>query len=302
MSEDCRSLLANVLDSGHLMLTDVDGVYARSGEFEDVVAALERLASSIGKHELNERIFFPPAMSRTQLEKSGYLRGFPNLVGTLNHFCGNEQDHTHLLANMEHGEDWTKDCVAGDLVMTPAACYPLYGLIARRGALPEGGLTILLGSYCFRREPSKDPARMQMFRMLEYVRMGTAEAVQDFRANWIDRGKCFARALHLEAAIDVANDPFFGRAGRVMASCQREQSLKFELLVPVSGDTPSAAMSFNYHQSHFADTWGLRLSDGTIAHTACVGFGLERLALALFRKHGVNLRDWPKSVRQTLWS
>jgi hypothetical protein len=33
--------------------------------------------------------------------------------------------------------------------------------------------------------------------------------------------------------VDVANDPFFGRAGRIMASSQRDQGLKFELLVPI---------------------------------------------------------------------
>ena len=36
------------------------------------------------------------------------------------------------------------------------------------------------------------------------------------------------------------------------------------------------------------------------AHSACVGFGLERIALALFRKHGFDPDRWPHDVKQVL--
>jgi hypothetical protein len=59
------------------------------------------------------------------------------------------------------------------------------------------------------------------------------------------------------------------------ANNQREQNLKFELLIPVeSVEKPTACMSFNYHQDHFGSR-GARTADGA-AHTACVGFGMER--------------------------
>jgi seryl-tRNA synthetase len=77
--------------------------------------------------------------------------------------------------------------------------------------------------------------------------------------------------------------------------------LKFELLVPIeSGDEPTACMSFNYHQDHFASMWGIELASGEAAHTACVGFGMERLALALFKHHGLDVGAWPSSVRAAL--
>jgi seryl-tRNA synthetase len=59
-------------------------------------------------------------------------------------------------------------------------------------------------------------------------------------------------------------------------------------------------MSFNYHQDHFASLWGIELTSGEAAHTACIGFGMERLALALFRRHGLDIGDWPPSVRAAL--
>jgi seryl-tRNA synthetase len=295
-------LMSQLVDNKMLIPTGVKGIYGFSGEFENVVAAVERLARAIGKQGTTETISFPPAMNRAQLEDSGYLHGFPHLVGTVHHFCGDDQDHLLLLDSVEEGADWTKDLRAGDLALTPAACYPVYGIVARRGRLPEGGVNILLSSYCFRREPSDDPGRLQMFRMLEYVRMGTPEEALSFRSLWIDRAREIAEMLLLPATMEVAADPFFGRPGKIMASSQREQALKFELLLRVSGEQPTACMSFNYHQAHFAERWGIACSDGSPAHTACVGFGLERMALALLREHGFDVAEWPGTVRALLWS
>ena len=91
-------------------------------------------------------------------------------------------------------------------------------------------------------------------------------------------------------------------AGRMMANNQRDQNLKFELLIPVTSTAkPTACMSFNYHQDAFGAKWGLELEDGSVAHTACVGFGLERIALALFAHHGLDVKAWPEHVRKALW-
>ena len=47
--------------------------------------------------------------------------------------------------------------------------------------------------------------------------------------------------------------------------------------------------------------YGIELADGGVAHTACLGFGLERVTLALFRAHGLDPRAWPDEVRAELW-
>jgi seryl-tRNA synthetase len=86
-----------------------------------------------------------------------------------------------------------------------------------------------------------------------------------------------------------------------MAESQRVQGLKYELLVPVNSDaTPTACVSFNYHLNHFGEAWQIELFDGTQAYSGCVGFGLERLALALFRHHGLDADQWPAEVRSAL--
>jgi seryl-tRNA synthetase len=295
------NLLEHMLSHGLLIETGVDGLYGRSGMFEDVVSGIEELVIAFGGADNPEVVRFPPGMNRTHFEASGYLKSFPQLAGTVHCFCGDEQAHGRLLSDLDKGEDWTGDQKASDIVITPAACYPLYPLIAKRGRLAEKGALFDLCSYCFRHEPSTDPARMQMFRMREYVRIGSPEQVVEFRQSWIERGKEFVARLDLPHTVDLANDPFFGRGGRLAVSSQREQGLKFELLVPVNSvEKPTACLSFNYHQDHFGKLWGIEQHDGETAQTACVGFGLERITLALFRHHGFDARRWPKDVRATL--
>ena len=137
--------------------------------------------------------------------------------------------------------------------------------------------------------------------MREYVCIGAPETAFAFRESWKAKAEQMANQLGLPFTLAPASDPFFGRAGKLMAVNQVEQALKFELLVPVnSEEAPTACMSFNYHQDHFGTTWGLRTDDGAVAHTACSAFGLDRLTIALFSTHGLDLEAWPSEVRETL--
>jgi len=304
MCQSCanNTLLDNLIRHGLLIDTGVDGLYGRSGVFEDVVARFDDLITRWGGNDGPEVMRFPPAMNRMYFEKSGYLKSFPQLAGTVHSFEGNERAHADLLDHLGKGEDWTGSQKPTDIVLTPAACYVLYPVVAKRGPVGEDGALFDLQSYCFRHEPSKEPTRMQLFRMREYVRFGTPAQVTEFRATWLERGQKMIESLGLPLHLDVANDPFFGRAGRMLANNQRDQKLKFELLVPVnSEENPTACLSFNYHQDHFGTTWGIRTPDGEIAHTACVGFGMERVAIALFKHHGMETDQWPAGVRKALW-
>ncbi len=302
LSQAQRAYLDELLKHGLLIETGVDGLYGRSGVFEDVVDRFNVLISRYGGGDGAEVMRFPPAISRKHLEESEYLKSFPQLAGTLHSFMGNDADHMALLKAIEEGRDWTLGQKATDAVMTPAACYPIYPTLAKRGPLKPDGAMVDVYSYCFRHEPSVDPARMQLFRMREYVRIGSPQQVMAFREMWLERGQKLMNSLGVPVKIDVANDPFFGRAGRMLAVNQRDQGLKFELLIPItSEEKPTACLSFNYHQDHFGLLWKISTHDAQVAHTACVGFGMERVTLALFKYHGFDVEKWPAAVKKQLW-
>jgi seryl-tRNA synthetase len=294
---------AELVERGLLLETGVHGVFGRGGEFERVREAVAALVTRMGAAEDPEQLRFPPILPRRDLETVGYLKSFPHLAGSVFAFSGSEEQAAEQYDRASRHEDWSEFQSMTDLVLTPAACYPVYPAIAARGRLAPGGVTIDAGSaYVFRHEPSGDPARMQMFHQREIVRIGEPDQVAGWRERWRNRAVEMLRAIGLDAQLDVATDPFFGRSGRMLAASQREQELKFEVLVPIAGPEPTAVASFNYHQDHFASAYGIEMADGSGAHTACLGFGLERIALALLRAHGLEVAGWPEQTRSELWS
>lgn len=296
------AFLADLAAYGLLVETGVPGVYGRGGVFEDVRLRFDGLVTRAAAADGAESLRFPPVLPRRQLESTGYLKSFPHLAGSVFAFEGDEAQAAQQHERASRHEDWSEFQSMSDLTLMPAACYPVYPAIAARGPLPPGGVTVDPGdAYVFRHEPSGDPARLQMFHMRELVRIGEPEVVAEWRDAWRDRALELLRGLGLDARFDVAADPFFGRGGRMLAVSQREQALKFEILVPIAGPEPTAVASFNYHQDHFAATYGIELDDGGSAHTACLGFGSERVALALLRAHGLDPQAWPAEVREELW-
>jgi seryl-tRNA synthetase len=278
----------------------VDGVWARTSLYVQLVERLEHYITGLRDPQA-EIMRFPPVMSRTQLEKSGYLKSFPNLLGCVCALHGSEASIRSAVDRYDNGGDWTSSLSSSDLVLSPAACYPVYPIVAGRGKLPTGGLIFDIEADVFRHEPSLNLDRMQSFRMREFVRIGSPDEIVDFREKWMARAPEIANDLGLPHTLDVANDPFFGRVGQVMAVSQRQQALKFELLIPYYPNaSPTACMSFNYHREHFGQVWDIRDDQGELAHTSCVAFGIDRLAVAMFANHGLDLKKWPARTRQAL--
>ena len=278
----------------------VDGVYARTELYAHVVERLEGYITR-QRDPKAEIMRFPPVMSRKQLEKSGYLKSFPNLLGCVCALHGSEASIRSAVDRYDDGGDWTTSVTSSDLVLSPAACYPVYPIVATRGQLPAGGLQFDIEADVFRHEPSRSLDRLQSFRMREFVRIGSPQEILEFRESWMAKAPLLAGDLGLPFTIDVANDPFFGRVGQLMAVSQRQQALKFEMLIPYHAKaTPTACMSFNYHREHFGNVWNMRDERGEPAHTSCVAFGIDRLVVAMFANHGVDLAAWPAPTRKAL--
>ena len=293
--------MCELVREGLLIPSGVPGVVGRGGVFEDVLQRFDRFVTRMGAAEGATVMRFPSIMPRAHFEQSGYLKSFPQLIGSVFSFTGNEHDHNDLLRMLNRGEDWSKRLTPTDVVLTPAACYPVYPIAAARGPLPGGGLQFDIEADVFRHEPSRSLDRLQSFRMREFVRIGSAHEILLFREQWLAKSPALAADLGVPFTIEVANDPFFGRVGQVMAISQRQQALKFELLIRYHASAaPTACMSFNYHRDHFGQAWSIRDDRGETAHTGCVAFGIDRLAVALFAVHGLDLKKWPAPTQVAL--
>jgi len=297
---DMAAFYAGLVEHGLILPTGIKGGYGRGAVFEDILQRFNDLVTRIAAPDKAEPLMFPPIVARSLIEKVGYMDNFPHLSGSIHSFFGNDAKAKELSAKVHAGERWEDMLDITDVMLTPAACYPVYPTFS--GLLPQGGRLVTVLNWVYRHEPSDEPTRLQSFRMREFIRVGSPNEVVAWRDTWLQRGLDLLKGLGLPVQSDVANDPFFGRGGKMMAASQRDQRLKFEILVPViSEEKPTAICSFNWHQDHFSSVFGIETSDRQVANTACLGFGLERVTLALLKTHGFDPNQWPQEVRAQLW-
>ena len=110
-------------------------------------------------------------------------------------------------------------------------------------------------------------------------------------------------ALGLPAKSDVASDPFFGRGGKMLADGQKEQKLKFEVLVPViSKEKPDRGVLVQLPPGPLRQ--GLRDQAPPTARSPtprASASASSACVMALFQTHGFDPDEWPKAVREQLW-
>ncbi|HEX4517823.1 MAG TPA: amino acid--[acyl-carrier-protein] ligase [Polyangiaceae bacterium] len=301
MSYSSQELYEGLVANKLIIPVGVPGIFGRGPIFEDVLARFDELVTRVAKDDGAEKMMFPPTLDKKVFEKVEYMDSFPQLSGVIYSFKGSERQALELKTKIHGGENWDGMMASTDCVLTPAACYPVYPSFA--GTVGPEGRLVDMQNWVFRHEPSNEPTRMQAFRVREFVRVGTPDVVVQWRDMWLERGLQIMKSLGLPAKSDVASDPFFGRGGKMLAQNQKQARLKFEVLVPViSEENPTACCSFNWHQEHFGQVFDIKTPDGAVANTACLGFGMERVCMALFKHHGFDPKTWPAEVRSKLWT
>lgn len=277
--------------------TAVAGVYLYPGPFEEVIDRLRRGIAALAVDEPSQRLTIPPVIARSVIERAGYVKAFPQLLGTVHSYRGDGRDWAALAPLVEQGGDWHAEQRISDLVLLPAACYPVYASL--EGAALSEPSKFAVEATCFRQELTSEPGRLRSFRMVELVTVATEEYCLQWRAHWLERVADWLTAMALQVSIELADDPFFGPGRKLYQAAQRKQELKYELKVPVADELVQAVASANFHKDHFGETFEIT-ADGALANTSCMAFGLERIALALINVHGPQLAEWPVEVQALL--
>jgi len=268
-----------VKPGGALVPTAATGVYLSTGAFETIVHGLASGLGTLASEDV-QSLRTPPVIAREIIEKVGYHESFPHLLGRV--FARTD---TGMLAE-------------SDLVLLPAGCYCVYPAYA--GMRLDAAAELSIEATCFRQEAGAELGRLRSFRMREFVRLGTAEQCLIWRDDRLAAARDWLAELGLETESAVASDPFFGSGNRMMRMLQMERELKIELRAPVGPGQVQAIASGNYHTDQFGRLFAISGPDGDVAHTACLAFGYERLALAMMHRHGANAHRWPDRIRQVL--
>ncbi len=290
---------AELIDSGHAIPTGSPGIVGRSRGFESVVSGLSgALRSRVENDAPVEFLNFPPVSSQAFFKLADDVSPFARPIGSVRVSVDGTPEDEVLLAQRDPEGNWAAQLGQSDLMLAAAACQPVYGIL--------GGSTIhqprrfdLVGQ-CFRYEPSDDPARLVSFRMHEEVIIADAERALAHRERWLGKLVDLIGEVGLEFELEVADDPFFGHSSKMLTARQGAVSPKFEVLVQISGDGPTAIAFADAHQDHFGVNFKISLPDETPAHSACAGLGLERATLALLSRHGMDIDAWPNDVLSAL--
>ena len=247
---------------------------------------------------------FPSLIGADVLDRCRYLKNFPS---SLNLVCHLREDHS-LLQEFARSVHWDgKQLVYNpaassgvECLLSPSVCFHWYMWLKDSRLAHPRAITAL--GKCFRYESANLTGleRLWDFSMREIVFIGPAKYVLNQRTALVSLSAHLLDELGMAYEITTATDPFFVDSYAVQAAYQNGFELKHELLAPLPYSGRKLAVgSINYHQDFFGRSFAIETNDGP-AHTGCIGFGYERLALAFLAQHGVDEKNWPDAVRRHL--
>ena len=210
------------------------------------------------------------------------MKNMPQLAGTIHSFEGDQAAHGQLIRKLETGADYSDGQRMTDLVLTPAGCYPLYPTLrgdhAAEGRVMECSRTASATS-----PPSTQHAcRCSACASTCASRAGSGHLLAIRLARPRDGDDAGARA---EVHVALANDPFFGAAGVCWRPTTRAGA-EYELVVPITSSDRPRRCSRSTTIRICSEVCTRSESPGR-PRTPAACFGMERVALALLKTHGL---------------
>jgi seryl-tRNA synthetase len=275
------------------------GAYALRRALDEDVRAAARAAFGAEDEE------HPALFDGAALARSGYAGSFPQSICLASHMAEDfDAIEAFRAANTGSPAIRVPDPAAlahADAALRPAICLPVYQARAA-SRLPPEGVVVTTAGHAFRYESRnmEGLARLWDFSMREIVFVGAAGLVEARRAAAVALVGELAARWDLAYRFVSASDPFFATVRGSKALWQRARSLKHEVIVDLGG-ADLAVASVNAAGSVYGHAFDITTHEGDPATTACVGFGLERLVLALFTLHGFERARWPAALGEVIF-
>ena len=189
-----------------------------------------------------------------------------------------------------------------EFVLSPTVCYHFYK--ANENSIIENdfvGATVT--SNCYRNEGKSISGlrRLREFNMREIIFIGRKEIILKKRKDLLELQREMIERTDIEGYIQTASDPFFIDTYDKQRLFQISFDLKYEVKAFLPFESEWFAIgSVNYHQDHFGNSFNIRLKNNEIAHSCCLGYGLDRWCFSIFAQHGLNKKKWSKNLKELL--
>ncbi|HEY6794764.1 MAG TPA: hypothetical protein VI248_08780 [Kineosporiaceae bacterium] len=252
------------------------GIVFTRGPFAAVMHGISRCLLTLGRQLSAEQLHVSSLTTRSRVGDRGVA--------------------THGFLFVKAADDAPSAAEAHDVdpeVLSPAVCYAMLEMLS--GTRVVGSIALTAQAACFRNERHGigGVGRLREFTLWECAVAGDADAVQEFQSRAGGMISDLLMRLHLPSRIAPAVDLFLG----VIDAAPDRLPSKREHLVPFGQEVQLAIASINHHGTHFGERFSIRDGVDGPARSACLGVGVERLTLALFQHHGLELEKWPADAR-----
>jgi seryl-tRNA synthetase len=278
------------------------GFYSMQGDFLRVMraidAAVRRIASAVKAIEQEHPAVWPVRL----FKMIDYFHEFPHQMI----LCAPVKDDfaTRSAFSVKYRKDADFESVPMDEMMAeatyglqPAVCDCCYYALEGRRTHADTFYTTVNKAFRNERSPTNGLDRLTNFTVRDVMYVGSEEFVLEARQHLIELLIEFLQGLRLHVKIETANDPFFANDAAMKSVFQNAHRLKYEMLARIPHmDKDIAVGSINLHTDFFGKAFDIRMNDGRIAHSGCIGVGYERLAYALYCQNGPTLARWPRET------
>jgi seryl-tRNA synthetase len=232
--------------------------------------------ASLFEHRCTKKMGSCSTIDMDTLTTAGYTTNFPQQI-------------VHDTEN--------KNVSGGARVLTPAACFHVYQMLANT-TLSEAMTTTMIDCVCARHEGGqwKPPFRLSSFRMMEVVCIGSRDLVEIQKLELEELISTTFESIGLPGRFETATDAFFMGTGRGAQLIQQLKQLKREFQISIDANTTALA-SVNYHEDYFGSRFAITDCHGEPASSCCLAFGIERLTAAGILTWGPTPDNWPKELR-----
>ena len=281
-----------------------NGLNCYGGDFFKLVRCIDRKLELYCESQKAQNWEFPELLTMRDIHRIQYLNHYPHQALAVSHVLENIES-IEALSKRADGDSRIPASFLSepDYLLRHALCIHFYKIHENESISPAPCRIATTIGKCNRYESKnmRTFERLCQFTMREIVYIGSTQTVNGERGRLMDFFCEMTERLDLEFELVTSNDPFFTVELDRKALFQHVAETKYEMALPLDETRKLAVASFNYHGTSFSDAFQIcsALPDTRI-HTACFGYGLERMAYAFLIQHGANPRAWPPSVKDYL--
>ncbi|MEZ8101291.1 hypothetical protein [Vibrio bivalvicida] len=243
-----RTVLKDIIDFG----------FGKVGYKGDLLALRNQVTASLQAMTSDcEERHYPSMLNEAHMAQTGYL----------------DKSRHHAIE--------TCNCDGDACYLTPSSCFHTYKEL--EGRVIDTNKSLTFTQHVFREEGKftyNQPWRLKDYYVRECVFIGESTFVESQLEKYFEMFIEYLEANKVRFKVYFASDPFVDVELKKLRILQVKTKVKREVRI-ICGEEEISVASFNLHGNYFSDRFNIRMTSGSKAQTACIGFGIDRILIGM---------------------